>query len=118
MTTMNEIEQIEQLKKQIAEIEARMKSKLVLVRTYSAGVHFGELVGRNGTEVVLKNARRIHYWEGAFTLSAVAVDGVPTEGPKHKATRISCGVDEILLTQAIEVIPLTQKAAKSLTQIS
>lgn len=37
----------------------KQKSKIVLVRTYSAGVHVGELVSRNGQEVTLREAHRI-----------------------------------------------------------
>ena len=33
----------------------------VIVRTYSAGVHYGRLVSRNGKEVVLSGARRIWF---------------------------------------------------------
>lgn len=43
----------------------------VVVRTYSAGVHAGELVSQNGKEVTLKNARRIWYWRGANTLHEI-----------------------------------------------
>ncbi len=39
----------------------------VLVRTYSAGVHFGILVKRDGKEVTLANCRRIWSWNGANT---------------------------------------------------
>lgn len=39
-----------------------MIGKEVIVRTYSAGVHFGTLESRNGKEVVLKDARRIWDW--------------------------------------------------------
>lgn len=47
------------------------KSKLryVIVRTYSAGVFAGNLVSRNGREVVLSDARRLWYWAGAASLS-------------------------------------------------
>ena len=37
----------------------KKKRKYVLIRTYSAGVHVGELVSRKGKEVVLANTRRI-----------------------------------------------------------
>jgi hypothetical protein len=47
--------------------------KYVIVRTYSAGVHFGRLVARRGKEVDLADARRIWFWKGANTLN----EGVP-----------------------------------------
>ena len=77
----------------------------VIVRTWSAGVHFGTFVRQEGTEVVLYNARRLWRWEGAFTLSAVAVNGV---GP---ASKLAVPVPQILLTEAIEIIPCTEAAA-------
>jgi len=55
-------------------------SNLSLIRTYSAGVHFGEIISKEytlaGTVVKLKNARRIWSWSGAFTLSQIAMEGV------------------------------------------
>ena len=69
-----------------------MLGKQVIVRTYSAGVHFGTLASRDGKEVILTNARRIWYWEGAFTLSAIAISGVSV------TSKLSIPVPEILLT--------------------
>jgi len=89
------------------------KSPLTLVRTYSAGVHVGELVSHEGTVVKLKNAVRIYRWRGANTLSEVAKNGVVT----NEYTRISERVDEITLTQAIELIPVSVKAAQSLEPV-
>lgn len=77
-----------------------------VIRTYSAGVHTGYLKERNGKEVTLVNARRIWYWSGAFTLSAMAVDGVS----KPDECKFSRVVPEIILTEAIEIIPCTEKA--------
>ena len=83
--------------------------KYCLIRTYSAGVHVGEVADRAGTEVLLKNARRIHYWEGAFTLSAIALNGA------GEGSRLSEPVPEILLTEAIEIIPCSEAGAAWLT---
>lgn len=85
-----------------------MIGKKVIVRTHSAGVHFGTLAAKNGKEVVLRGARRIWYWEGAFTLSAVAVSGV------GKGSKLSVSVPEILLTEAIEIIPCSEEATENL----
>lgn len=87
--------------------------KYCVIRTYSAGVHTGFLKERNGKEVTLINARRIWYWEGAFTLSAMAVDGVS----KPKNCKFSCVVPEITLTEAIEIIPCTEKAKTSIERV-
>ena len=85
-----------------------MIGKKVIVRTHSAGVHFGTLAAKYGKEVVLKNARRIWYWEGAFTLSAVAVSGV------GKSSKLSVSVPEILLTEAIEILLCSEEATENL----
>lgn len=82
-----------------------MKGKFVVVRTYSAGVHFGVLEEMEGQIVRLSKARRLWQWAGALSLSEVAMDGINISGSK-----ISVPVDEIILTQAIEVIPVSKKS--------
>lgn len=81
-----------------------MKNKLVLIRTQTAGVHFGTLQSRKGQEVHLTRARRLWSWQGALSLSEVAMNGVTISSSK-----ISVPVDEIILTQAVEIIPLNAK---------
>lgn len=85
-------------------------AKLVIVRTYSAGVHIGELVSRNGQEATIANSRRLWRWRGANTLNEAALYGVAQE-----FTRISEPVPSIDLTQVIEVIPVASAAVKNLT---
>jgi hypothetical protein len=82
-----------------------MVGKTCVIRTYSAGVHVGEVARHNGREVLLKNARRIWRWGGAFTLSEVATKGVDPE-----KSRIAVALPEILLTEAVEIIPATKEA--------
>jgi len=85
----------------------------VLIRTYSAGVHVGFLKGRNGKEVELINSRRIWYWEGAASLSQLALEGV-TMPDKCK---FSVVVPQILLTEAIEIISITEKAKNNIEAV-
>lgn len=80
----------------------------VIVRTFSAGVHYGTLVKRQGTEVVLSDARRIWHWNKAFTLSKIAVNGVGQD------SKLSVSVPDILLTEAIELIAVSDEVAKHL----
>lgn len=82
--------------------------KPVIVRTYSAGVHFGYLVSRDGKEVVLERSRRIWRWFGAWTLSEVATGGIDT-----KKSKIGAPVS-VTLTEAIEIIDCTPEAVESL----
>lgn len=84
--------------------------QFVVCRTFSAGVHAGYLAGRNGKEGVLKNAIRIWYWEGAATLSQLATEGVKKPG----GCKFGMPVNEITITEIIEVIPCTEGARESI----
>lgn len=46
-----------------------MMDNYYIVRTYSAGVFAGYIKKREGKEVVMENARRLWYWDGAASLS-------------------------------------------------
>lgn len=81
-----------------------------IVRTYSAGVFFGQIESRNGKEVVMRNARRIWYWDGASTLSQLAMEG--TKKPEN--CKFPCPVDRVELLEAIEILLVTEKAKKSI----
>lgn len=84
------------------------KKQIVIIRTYSAGVHFGELVERNGKEVKLANARRIWSWQGRNTLHEIALEGV------GKGSKVSDQVPAIVLTEAIEIIDCSADGAAAL----
>jgi hypothetical protein len=85
----------------------------VIVRTYSAGVFAGTLKSRNGKEVVLTNARRLWYWDGAASLSQLAVDG--TKKPEN--CKFPVAVPKVLLTEAIEILEVTPAARKSIEAV-
>lgn len=92
-----------------AAIGSHMIGKRVIVRTYSAGVHYGTLAQRDGVEVLLRDARRIWRWYGANTLSEVSLRGVDVS-----QSRVSETVSEIVLLGAIEVCPCADAAISSL----
>lgn len=87
-----------------------MIGRFCIVRTYTAGVHMGVVEDINGTSVMLKEARRLYEWREAFTLSEASQRGVAEN------SRISDPVPEILLTQAIEVIPCSEVATANLSR--
>lgn len=87
--------------------------KYVIVRTYSAGVFAGELERKSGQEVTLKNVRRLWKWEGAASLSQLAMEG--TKSPNE--CKFPCEVDKIELLQAIEILEVTDMAKKSIKQV-
>lgn len=84
-----------------------------MVRTYTAGVFAGYVESRKGKEAVLRNARRIWLWAGAASLSQLAVDG--TSQPD--ACKFPCPVDKVVLTEVIEIIPITTKAKNSIDEV-
>ena len=87
--------------------------KYCIVRTYSAGVFAGYVESRSGMEIVVRKARRIWYWDGAASLSQLAVDGTS----KPEKCKFPCEVDKIELLQAIEIIECTEKAKKSIESV-
>ena len=86
------------------------KGKRVIVRGDRSGVFYGTLADRNGQEVELMDCRRIWYWDGAASISQLAKDG--TKAPEN--CKFTVYVDEIMITDAIEIIPCTEKAIGSI----
>ena len=81
-----------------------------IVRCKDAGVFAGKIVSREGDEVRMTDARRIWYWEGAASLSQLAVDG--TSSPER--CKFPAPVEDILLLGVIEIIRCTDKAEQSI----
>ena len=84
-----------------------------MVRTYTAGVFAGVVASREGKEVALKDARRIWYWKGAASLSQLTTTG--TSAPKQ--CKFPAAVAEVLLTEVIEIIPITEEARASIAKV-
>lgn len=85
-----------------------MDNKYYIIRADKAGVFAGNIKERNGSEVTLTNARRIWYWEGAASLSQMALEGVKYP----KKCRFTVTVPEITILGVIEIIPCTDEAEK------
>ena len=88
--------------------------KSVLVRADRAGVFVGNLKSKDGSEVVLTDARRLWYWSGAASISQIAIDGV--------SDPVTCkfpeSVSEILIMGVIEILPMTDKAIRSINGVA
>ena len=101
-------------KKDSKETENDKKNgRYVIARTYSAGVFAGNLVSKNGKEVVLTNARRLWYWKGAASLSQLAMEGVK----EPDECKFPCEVDRVELTETIEILDVTSKAEKNIKNV-
>ena len=90
-----------------------MIGRYCMVRTYSAGVFAGTIKSRDGKEALLTDARRIWYWAGAASLSQLANEG--TSAPKD--CKFPAPVPEVLLTEVIEIIPISDIARKSIDSV-
>ena len=91
-----------------------MLNKKVIIRGDRSGVFFGTLAEKNGTEVKLTKCRRLWYWAGAASISQLATDG--TSNPSE--CKFTVTVDEIIITDVIEIIPCTEKAIKSIEGVA
>ena len=90
-----------------------MIGKYCMVRSKSAGVFAGTVEKRDGGEVLLSNARRIWYWDGAASLSQLATEG--TSKPTN--CKFPAPVAEVLLLEVIEIIQITPAAAGSIASV-
>ena len=85
-------------------------NKKVIIRADRAGVFYGALVEKEGTEVELKDCRRLWYWDGAASISEIALSGVT----RPLSCKFSVTVPSIVITGVIEIIPCTADAIKSI----
>ena len=81
-----------------------------IVRANGAGVFFGEVEKIEGTTATLKNARRLWYWDGAASLSQLAMEG--TSRPED--CKFPIPVEEVIVFNVLEILSVTDKAAKSI----
>jgi hypothetical protein len=84
-----------------------------IVRCNRAGVFYGEIVSRVGQEVEMKDVRNLWYWNGAATVMQLAAEGVS----KPKTCKFSVPVESLVLLEAIQIIPCTDKAVESLDAV-
>lgn len=86
--------------------------KNVIIRTYSAGVWCGTLSQKSGNEVILTDARRLWRWWAAESIS---LSGVANYGIIESKSKIAPLIEGVWL-EAIEIIPTTEKAKKSIME--
>lgn len=87
--------------------------KKVIVRGNNSGVFFGTLTAKEGTEVRLENCRRLWYWEGAASISQMAMEGVKNPS----GCKFTMVVQSIIITDVIEIIPCTDEAITNIESV-
>lgn len=103
------------IKNQKLRIMKQFIGKKCIIRSYGAGVFFGTLdkIEKDNTCVVLSDVRRIHYWDGAASLSQLATEGVKNPG----GCRFSVTVPSCAVTGVIEIIPCSDKAIENIMSV-
>ena len=82
----------------------------VIVRSKSAGVFAGYFKSKIDNEVILERARRLWYWDGAASLSQLAMEGVS----KPDNCKFPCEMAKVTVFEAIEIISTTLRAKQSI----
>ena len=97
-----------------------MLNEYVIIRSHDSGVHAGILAEKEGSEVLLKDSRRLWYWmntkdeagEHYHFLSGVALHGV--DPVKSKVGEV---LPRIKVLGVCEIIPASKKAEDSIRGI-
>ena len=90
-----------------------MENQKYIVRCDRSGVFFGEISERNGREVTMQNVRCLWYWSGAASLLQLANDGVT----QPSSCKFTVTVPELILLDAVEIIPCSAKACCSINGV-
>lgn len=88
-----------------------------IIRTNRAGVFYGEVVKTEPTSAgviaEIKDCRRLWYWDGAASLSQLAMEGVT----KPHNCKFTVTVPQMTVVDVIENIPCTEEAMKSIDAV-
>lgn len=84
-----------------------------IVRSDRAGVFFGHIKERNGSEVTMTDVRRIWRWDGAASLSQLATEGVK----RSQNCQFTVVVPEMTILGVIEIIPCTDDAVSCIKRV-
>ena len=87
-------------------LDNAMIGKYCIIRGKDFGVFAGTVEAVEGSRVLLKDARRLWYWDGACSLSQLALEGVKAPGN----CKFTVTVESVLLMDVIEIIPATEQA--------
>lgn len=87
-----------------------MENQKYIVRCDRSGVFYGEIEKRDGQDITMNNARCLWRWSGAASLMQLALEGVK----KPKDCKFTVTVDSLEVLDAIEIIPCTNAAVKSI----
>ena len=90
------------------------KEQYYIIRCAQAGVFFAKIAERRGDEADLIDCRRLWYWDGAASLSQLAMEGVAA--PRN--CKFTMTVPSMTVLGVIEVIPCTEAAVQSINGVN
>lgn len=90
-----------------------MDNNYYIIRADRAGVFFGHIKERRGSEVDMTDVRRFWYWDGACSLSQLAVEG--TKKPDN--CKFTVTVKDMTIFGVIEIIPCEPEAVRSILSV-
>lgn len=89
------------------------KQQYYIFRAKEAGVFFGRIKEKNGDEVTISDCRRIWYWNGAASISQIAMEGVKDQ----RTSKFTVIVPEMTVLGVIEIIPCTDAAVANIMEV-
>ena len=90
-----------------------MEKQKYIIRCDRAGVFYAEIESRQGGEAQLRNARRLWCWDGAASLSQLALEGVK----RPRGCKFTVTVPSMTVLDVIEVIPCAEDAVHSIEAV-
>ncbi len=87
--------------------------KWYIIRCDRAGVFFGHVTRREGSEADLEDCRMLWFWSGAASLSQLAMEGV--KNPQN--CKFTVPVKKMTVLGVIEVIECTEEAVKNIQEV-
>ena len=94
-----------------------MANNKSIIRANRAGVFYGEVIrtkdGQSGVIATIKDCRRIWYWDGAASISQLALEG--TKRPSE--CKFTVTIPEMTVMDVIEIIPCTDAACASIDAV-
>jgi hypothetical protein len=106
-------ETYEKIKNQLQSDEFDYYENYVIIRSKEAGCFAAVLKSEEKDTVFLDHATRLHYWDGACSLSQLAREGV--KAPKNCRFSVETFGHKVL--GVVEIIPTTKEAQKNIRNV-
>lgn len=91
-----------------------MIGRKCIIRCYASGVHYGTVTEHYGRQVTLADSRRLWGWHTGGKDKGVSLSAVALTGIDASRCTIEPTLPEIVLLDALEIIPVSTAAAASI----